>query len=183
MRASIRLSGRLAAVFVAAASLLSAADAGMGLPNEIARTLAGKRAVTLAATGTCNPNRVTFRIATSQEGTTAIDFVNVPGGYVNINVGGTSPSCVIATFSASARANNSIMFVRARIQQLGAIAEPASAFFAEPSGVFFKAHSMQFVFPNIPPGQYTVRAQFRSQNGQLVVVGSRTLTVEYRAGS
>jgi hypothetical protein len=72
------------------------------------------------------------------------------------------------------------MYVRAHIPQLGATAEPETAFFTGHSGVLFHAHSMQFVFPSIPPGQYSVRIQYRSINGQLVVVGTRTTTVQYR---
>jgi hypothetical protein len=168
-----------AAALIAAQLLATTGQAAMGLSGKPART-AVRNLVTPVAAGTCNPNRVAFKTSANQNSTYSLDFVNIPQSGVNITVGGTNPSCVIVTFSASARVYNSIMFVRARIAQLNAIAHPESAWFTGHSGNVFHAHAMQFVFPNIPPGQYTVWIQFRSSNGNLAVVAQRMLKVEFR---
>jgi hypothetical protein len=168
-----------AAALIAAQILTPTAQAAMGLSGQPAKAAVGKL-VTPAAAGACNVNRVKFRTSVNQNSTFSIAFVDVPDSFVSIDIGGANPSCVIVTFSASARVVNSIMYVRAHIPQLNASAHPETAFFTALSGNLFHAHSMQFVFPSIPPGQYSVRVQFRSQNGQLVVVGTRTVTVQYR---
>ena len=168
-----------AAALIAVQLLATTTQAAMGLSGKPATAAAGNL-VTLAAAGSCLVNRVKYRTTANQNGTYSTGFVDVPDSYVSITVGGANPSCVIATFSASARVVNSTMYVRAYIPQLGATAEPQSSFFTALSGSLFHAHSMQFVFPSIPPGQYSVRIQYRSQNGQLVFVGTRTLTVQFR---
>ena len=167
-----------AAALIAAQLLATTTQAAMGLSGKPIKA-AVRNLVTPAAAGTCNLNRVRYRTATNQNSTYSVNFVDVPDSSINVNIGGVNPSCVIVTFSASARVVNSIMYVRAYIPQLGATAQPETAFFTALSGNLFHAHSMQFVFPSIPPGQYSVRVQFRSQNGQLVVVGTRTVTVQY----
>jgi len=168
-----------AATLVVIQLLATTGHAAMGISGKPAKTAVGNL-VTPVAAGACNLNRVKYRTATNQNSTYSVNFVDVPESSININIGGPNPSCVIVTFSASARVVNSIMYVRAYIPQLGATAQPETAFFTALSGNMFHAHSMQFVFPSIPPGQYSVRVQFRSQNGQLVVVGTRTTTVQYR---
>ena len=156
-------------------------------PGEAARSEAGKSeaaGVAPAVQGVCNPNRTRFRTETNVVRTSSLDYVDAPRTFQAITVGGASPSCVIVTFSVDAdntpvTASN-WMKVRARIDGIGTAgnSEPPE----HTADVRrYDQHSIQFFFPNVPPGAHTVRIQFASFNpGNVVRLYNRSLSVQFR---
>jgi hypothetical protein len=133
-----------------------------------------------AAQGTCTVNRATFRTEANFASTDSTTFVSIPQTALDITVGGAAPTCVIVVFSAETQTTvNENMGVRARISGFG-IGEPAEVFFGPGTGAV-EARAAQFVFEDVPPGDYTVRMQFRSAiAGTTVTIGRPTMVVHHR---
>jgi hypothetical protein len=130
--------------------------------------------------GSCVVNRATFRAQTSGGGSTSsTTFVNIPNTALNLTVGGANPTCVIVVFTAQTQTTaNENMVVRARIPGIG-IGVPAE-FSMGPGTGTTEARPAQFVFENVPPGDYTVRMQYRSIPGTTVTLTRPTLVVHHR---
>jgi hypothetical protein len=145
---------------------------------------ASSAGVAPAVQGTCNPNRIRFRTETSVVQTSSLAYVDAPQTFQAITVGGVAPSCVMVTFSfdadnAPANASN-WMAVRARIEGIGAAGDSQP-----PEHIVdirrYDQHSVQFFFPDVPPGAHTVRIQFASFNpGNTVRMYNRSLAIQFR---
>ena len=155
----------------------------LALAGLAAIALATGASIAEAAVGGCAPNRVKFRTETSLLSTQVTSFVRVSD--TKITIGGTTPSCVIAVFSAVATGEGTSMEVRAQIllPETSAVitGQPPVVVFIGPSSDLGQVHSMQFVFPTVPPGTQRVRIQFRSRDeGNTVRLLGRTLTIHYK---
>jgi len=130
--------------------------------------------------GSCVVNRATFRAQTTGGGSTSsTTFVNVPNAGLNVTVGGANPTCVIVVFTAQTQTTaNENMLVRARIPGIGN-GVPAE-FSMGPGTGTTEARPAQFVFNNVPPGNYTVRMQYRSVPGTTVTITRPTMVVHHR---
>ena len=131
------------------------------------------------AQGTCTVNRATYHVGANCASTSSTTFVNIPQALVDVTVGGTAPTCVIAVFSTQTQTTaDENMLVRARIAGIG-IADPADTGLGAGIGSV-EARSAQFVFEDVPPGDYTVRMQYRSVPGTTVTICEPTLVVHHR---
>jgi hypothetical protein len=133
-----------------------------------------------AVQGECTVNRATFRSEANSQTTNSQSFVNISQAELDITVGGSDPTCVIVVFSAQTQtASNENMGVRARIPGIGN-GEPAEISFGPGTGAV-EARTAQFVFEEVPPGNHTVRMQFRSSiNGTSVTISRPTVVVHHR---
>jgi len=181
------LAGAVALATITAAAAQDERGQEERTPGEVARSEAAKSeaaGVAPALQGACNPNRTRFRTETNVVGTSSVNYVDAPRTFQAITVGGTSPSCVIVTFSVDADntpvTNSNWMKVRARIDGIGAAGN------SEPPEHTvdvrrYDQHSIQFFFPAVPPGAHTVRIQFASFNpGNVVRLYNRSLSVQFR---
>jgi hypothetical protein len=131
--------------------------------------------------GSCVVNRATFRAETTGGGSTSsTTFVNIPETALDVTVGGANPTCVIVVFTAQTQTTaNENMLVRARIPGIGN-GVPAE-FSMGPGTGTTEARPAQFVFDNVPPGDYSVRMQFRTVSpGTTVTLTRPTVVVHHR---
>jgi hypothetical protein len=133
-----------------------------------------------AAQGSCVVSRATFNAGIDCTQTNSTSFVNIPGAAVDIRVGGADPTCVIVAFSAQTDTDpKERMTVRARIAGIG-IGKPEDVVFGAGSGTL-EPRATQFVFANVPPGNYTLQMQYRSNRpGASVKICEPTLVVHHR---
>jgi hypothetical protein len=132
------------------------------------------------AEGSCTVNRATFRSDPGFSSTNSATFVNIPDTALEIAVGGADPTCVIVVFSAQTQTTeNENMAIRARIPGIGN-GEPEEVNFGPGTGAV-EARAAQFVFEEVPPGNYTLRMQYRSSVGATTVtIGKPTVVVHHR---
>lgn len=110
----------------------------------------------------------------------SIVFGNIPQGSVNFVHGGAKPSCVIVSFSASTQSSaGTPVVIRARLTN-GMIARPDYVYYSEEDGISGGAHVYEFLFPNLAPGTYLLNMQFKSLNGNPVVVNRHTTIVRHK---
>jgi hypothetical protein len=129
--------------------------------------------------GSCTVNRATYRVGANCANTTSTEFVNIPQGLQDVTVGGANPTCVIAVFSAQTQTtDDENMVVRAFIPGIG-VAVPDNTAFGPGTGTA-EARAAQFVFEDVPPGDYSVRIQYRSVTGSNVTLCEPTLVVHHR---
>ncbi len=133
-----------------------------------------------SAEGSCAVNRVTYRAETNGGATTSsTTFVGIADAVVNITVAGADPTCLIVVFTAQTQTtDDENMVVRARIAGIG-IGIPAE-FATGPGTGTTEARPAQFVFEDVPPGDYIVRIQFRSVTGTAVTLSRPTVVVHHR---
>ena len=133
-----------------------------------------------AAQGSCTVNRATFSAGADCASTNSTDFINIPQAALDITVGGAAPTCVLVVFSAQTQTtSNENMNVRARIAGIG-IGEPEDVTFGAGTGAL-ETRAAQFVFKDVPPGDYTLRMQFRSVvAGTHIKICEPTLVVHHR---
>jgi hypothetical protein len=133
-----------------------------------------------AIEGDCTVNRATFRSESGSQTTGSTTFVNISDAELDISVGGSDPTCLIVVFTAQTQtASNENMAVRARIPGVGN-GEPAE-FSLGPGTGTTEARAAQFVFDDVPPGDHTLRMQFRSViNGTSVTISRPTVVVHHR---
>jgi hypothetical protein len=133
-----------------------------------------------AIQGSCTINQATFRAETIGGGSTSsMTFVNIPDTTLDFTVGGANPTCVIVVFTAQTQNTaDENMLVRARIPGLGN-GVPAD-FSTGPGTGVTEGRPAQFVFGNVPPGDYTLRMQFRSVSGTTVTLTRPTVVIHHR---
>lgn len=142
-----------------------------------------------AAAGDCSPNRVGIRTASdSVLPTSATTAENIPSMRVDINVGGTTPSCVIVVFTGEWVMHTNNVAVRAFISRRGGTSNTVYIGRREASvNASFFTTTVQFVFPKVPPGQHFVYLQYQCVDGCTgtsgvdPLLGVRTVTVHYQS--
>lgn len=134
----------------------------------------------VSAQSSCVVNRATFGAFLDCAATDSTTFINIPHAALDITVGGSTPTCVIVSFSAQTKtASKENLNVRAKIQGVG-IGEPEDVTFGSGTGEL-EARATQFVFANVPPGDHTVHLQYRSdKTGNVVKLCEPTVVVYHR---
>ena len=169
-------------ILIAAAGLLlalgtpTAATAQSPQQNSAAQPLA-------TVSGGCAPTALRYVTVTTGITTTSTSFVTVSGTTINFVQGGTTAKCVIVSFSAMADAvASNVMIVQAVLDgntiipcQPGATDFAASFATATPRS----AHTMNFVCPNVAPGNHSIKMQYVSVYGGAVSLDHRTMIVHY----
>lgn len=116
--------------------------------------------------------------------TTSTSFVDISGAGVSISVGGTTPSCVIVTYSGRVTAldgaGNEGMYVRPLMDSITDALPTNIVFTANDNSGLYDAHSFTWVFPSVSPGNHQVKMQFRSETGSSVSIFGHTVLVQYR---
>jgi hypothetical protein len=108
-------------------------------------------------------------------------FVPLPGTATSFTQAGPGRGCVIVVFTAELEqlADNQVN-VRAILSGIG-VAEPTEVSLkSDGASTFESAHGMQFVFPSVAPGSYTLRIQWRATEGELIAATERVVVVHHR---
>lgn len=139
----------------------------------------------VAATGTCQPAKLTFSTSAMTGGdrsTTSTTFTLIPEASVGFIQRGTGPSCVVVEFSAVVFAPGSNrMNIRALLDDT-TTAQPGEITFATNDNAATQqgqARTFTFVLPLIEPGKHALRMQYRSFNGGAVKMGRHSTIVHY----
>ena len=107
-------------------------------------------------------------------------FRNVVEANVTFAQGGTKASCVIVQFWSRLNANpGADIAVRAMLDAATPGGLPASVVLTRGEEGIARAHTFVFVFTNVAPGVHSVQIQAKASDGQGVVVGQHTTTVNY----
>ncbi|HVZ54435.1 MAG TPA: hypothetical protein VG986_20890 [Pseudolabrys sp.] len=172
-------SGRNSVRRMAAAALLTTVTMPVIVAQGVAQpSYAMSPAVT---SGQCNPTAIRYVNEYSGRATSATTFVNIPGTTFKFTQGGTSPSCVIVEFSATAITSaNAQMTVRPLLDS-AASALPASVPFIVDKANY-EVRTASFIFPNVSPGSHTITMQFETSvvgGGSAVEVYSTNVIVHH----
>ena len=123
-------------------------------------------------TGSCSPTKVKFIASSLFDPTTSLTFMNLPESVVNFTQGGTSPSCVIVSFSADPISapqipgNPAPLTVRAVLDGV-TLALPNEVDLSDGGDDGNQARSFDFIFPSVAPGPHSVRIQFKTVSAGL----------------
>jgi hypothetical protein len=158
-------------LLVAAVALLVA------LPAAHSRAAPAPRIV-----GACNPSKVKFSLSARDTETTSASPVNIADTATTFTQARTG--CVIVDFTATDGLTDpppGAMFIDAMLVHSGGAEVPgrpssATLNFAA-SG--FENRAIQFVFPDVTPGNYVLRMRVSSSNGGGVLVSSPNTVVHY----
>jgi hypothetical protein len=134
-------------------------------------------------TGTCSPTAVKY-LASSKDGghTNSTTPVTIPQGTVNFKQGGSGPSCVIVRFSGQAvvSASGDLIIIAAQLDGATAAVPNQAAFAGDTSAnVVTRSHAFDFVFPDVAPGNHTLRMQYMSTLGTSVQMDRHTIVIHY----
>lgn len=123
--------------------------------------------------GTCSPTKIKFSAsALDGNSTNSQTFKNVPEASVSFTQGGSSPSCVIVSFTGmvAAPADGTVMFLRAWLNDTTA-GLPGEIQFTTSGMVAARTHTINFIFPSVAPGTHVMRIQYKTNSsGQNVWV-------------
>lgn len=171
----------MTAIHCASTKLAIATFAGTALLLAAA-TMTTAAAAPLAS-GACEPTKKKFKVSGADQSTTSPSYVNVSETGISFNQGGSSPSCVIVSFSAEASAAaNTVMTLRAVIDGVAGSCTPTDTFFvfAGTTAEGLAAHAMNFICPNVSPGGHVASIQFHRSGGTSVRLLLRTTIVNYQ---
>lgn len=136
---------------------------------------------TARISGQCRPDQISFASSDDPEFVVrATEYRNLPEVTVIFTQGGTSPSCVIAVFSAEAfsPANVSIL-IRAVMDDVTQ-GLPNEVRLVGDSPIHYTTHTMTFIFPRVEPGRHVMRIQYlRSDVTDEPEIGVRNLLVHH----
>ena len=133
-----------------------------------------------AQTGACTPTKVRY-ISASAGGTThSTTPVNFLANNVNFVQGGASASCVIVRFSAHAEGNSGNTVVVRAVMDGATLGLQPDMLFSDGGDLVTQARSFDFIFPNVAPGNHSIRVQFRSPSGNDVSIGQHNIIVQYK---
>lgn len=129
------------------------------------------------AAGGCSPNALKYKASIASVNTLSATFVNVSETNQGFIQGGTSPSCVIVTFSALSQAfpSGSTMVVEAHLD--GAPCHPRGAFLT--SNPNPTTNTMTYVCPSVAPGAHVVQMKYRTFGSGTAFIHFRTTIVHY----
>jgi hypothetical protein len=114
------------------------------------------------------------------QSTDSTTFVKVEGSDLSLNIGGSTESCVIVSFSGHASAPGIFkrMGVRALLDNVPSI-DGEITLVAE-SGSFFEAHAYNFLFFGVKPGLHFFRMEYRSANADKLTISDFNLNIRHR---
>jgi hypothetical protein len=150
------------------------ANVSTGNAGETIETASAPR----ATLGQCNTTQLAYRTETGLVQTTSQNFVLMPAMHRPIVIPGSTPRCVVVEFIGEVTTSSGgLLSLQARISGVGTSLTP-QVFLARDTGPY-QARFARFIFPSVPPGERTVRIDWRSSGGQVMGVFTRTLTIEY----
>jgi len=133
-------------------------------------------------TGGCTPTKVKYALSTRGTTTTSTSPVTVDDTAVNFTQAKTG--CVIVDFTAFQQLDDpppGTIVVRALLKDSGGTALPG-----RPSSVVLNlttgdgdVRTLQFVFPEVVPGNYSLRMQMSSPSGGGILVSAPDVVVHY----
>jgi hypothetical protein len=146
------------------------------------------RSVEPAVIGSCAPARINFIATnTTDRKTRSAEFVNVPQASVSFNQ--RADGCVVVHFSAVVLARTIFdqpqrIVIRAVLDEGQKIAVPRDVQLSgdddeEGDGRWARAHSMFFVFPEVPSGIHKMNLQWKSPEGGDVFIHQHTVLVHH----
>ena len=180
MTFALRHAAALAAVWAFCLVASGGAQADGGVPGE--------RVIAPSVVGGCQPTRMHF-IATNstEQQTTSTEYVNMPQAGVGFTQ--HERGCVIVQFAGVVFANSvgdiaHRIMVRAVLEGTNRVATPRNVQLSgdddeENDGRWARAHGMNFVFPDVPEGEYRVQMQWRSPQGGTIYVHQHTVLVQH----
>lgn len=134
---------------------------------------------TLAATGTCAPNKVAFATADDTPTTNATAYSGVPGAHQQINT--SARGCVIVEFVGEVNAGvNDRIYLRAVASGHGVAEPPEMRLGQVVAPGFFETRAARFVFPDLPAGNYIIKLQWHGNGSTGVQMNHRAMTIHYR---
>jgi len=141
-----------------------------------ARSQGGRTSIS----GTCTPNKITYRTADSTVNTTSSTFAQVPQMILNFTQGGDEETCVIVRYSGMGAAMEPrLIFIRVLLDGTE-VAEPGNVQFEGYTPGASTARSFDFIFPSVEPGNHQVKVEWRSFNGEIVFMHRRSMVVQHR---
>src|SRR6476620_581694 len=157
-------------------ALLASATPGLAVSEHIPSSRAA------LVKGSCSPERMKITVATDFNTTTSKTFVRVTNSQISFTQGGTAPSCVIVSFTSEASAAaNEVMRMRVLLDSSTTCLPDDNIFVRSNATVTDLAdRAMNFVCPDIAPGDHDVQVQYRSTNGGSVSLAFRTQIVNYK---
>jgi hypothetical protein len=133
-----------------------------------------------ANTGVCKNVKQAFAVHTYAitQSTTFVDITSNTGpAAVTFTVSGTTNTCLIVYYTASAQSTGTAGYVRALLDGTK-VGNPVQALVSYFSG--WKSAAANFVLTGVPPGKHTLAMQFKSYGGQAVELDTGTLVVGFR---
>lgn len=149
----------------------------MTLPMDASRSAPAPR-----ITGSCSPTKVKFSLSTRGTTTTSTDPVTIDETAISFTQAKTG--CVIVDFTASKQLDDpppGTIVIRPLLKDSGGATLPA-----RPSSVVLTfttgdsdVRTIQFVFRDVVPGNYTIRMQMNSSDGGGILVSAPNVVVHY----
>lgn len=130
-------------------------------------------------TVTCTPTKVKIVTSDLSSFTASKTFVHISEAALSFTQGGASASCVIVRFSAMTFAFDSTVIIRAYLDNTTTVALPAAVQYSHNDVGAAGAHSFEFVFPRVAPGNHIVHMQFKSADGKTVGVNPHNTVVQF----
>lgn len=179
-----RAIGVLFVVLLPTAAVSQTQAPRSGIPAQEAEP----KAVQTPVVGSCKPTNIRF-IATNSTDlqTRSPDFVNIPQASVQFNQ--HTDGCVIVHFAGVVLARTfsdepQRIIIRAILEDTNTAAVPRNVQLSgdddeEGDGRWARAHSMFFVFPNVPAGSHRMLLQWKSPEGGFVFMHQHTVLVHH----
>jgi hypothetical protein len=173
-------SNRIAIAALAAAALLFGAVTTTSAAAQSHDQRSASTALAPAVNALCITTATRTKVSRTSQSTNLTTYVDVIDTQIGFHQGGTSASCVVVSFSAEATATtNQLMIVDPLLDSTPC--QPGDTQFANsitsPDGL--AARAMNYVCPNVAPGNHTVKVRFKSSGGGPVSLNYRTTIVQY----
>jgi len=146
------------------------------------------KAVQTPVIGSCQPTRIRYVATNSTDlQTNSTEYVTVPQASVRFEQ--RAGGCVIVHFAGVVLARTFFdepqrIVIRAILEDANMTAVPRNVQLSgdddeEGDGRWARAHSMFFVFPNVPAGSHKMTLQWRSPEGGLIFMHQHTVLVHH----
>jgi hypothetical protein len=170
-----------AAVLLTTALALPALSASAATRGPAGGQLPEPKASTRQLIESCGNLPKTEVIVNSlSQSTDSTSLVDVESSEVFFKVGGTKPTCVLATFAAQAFAPGPFALMRVKALLDGKQSVEGEIQLVAESENFADAHSYNFLFVGVNPGDHLVTMQYRSPNNDEVFINDFNLSVRHR---
>jgi hypothetical protein len=132
--------------------------------------------------GSCNPSKIKFALSSNFTPTTSTTAVNITDAAFSFTQ--ARQGCVIVNFTSSDALSDpppGTVNITAVLKNSGGTALPGrpSVAHVNLAASGFDTRTIEFVFPDVPPGAYVIRLQMSSPSGGGVEVSSPNTVVHY----
>jgi len=132
--------------------------------------------------GSCNPSKVKFSLSSHFTTTTSTAAVNITDTALSFTQ--SKQGCVIVDFTSAEGLSDpppGTVDISAELKDSGGTTLPGrpSVAHIQLAASALDTHTIQFVFPDVPPGVYEIRMRLNSPNGGAVEVSSPNTVVHY----